>query len=151
MADATGPTHPYMLSSPACWDAYGEVLAREYQDPALFAACHRLTVDAYALQHPGDPDDRRAARSVALHFASLYAINEQGRGFDEATVLLKRKVTHDFAPLPNINLIWTVTIADVRASSLAEHAGQVERWARCVYHGWAPLLAARTRKHLAAV
>ena len=32
-----------MESSPACWAAYGEVLAREYSDPAYFQV-HRLSV-----------------------------------------------------------------------------------------------------------
>jgi len=36
-----GPTHPYMRSSPACWARYGEVLAREFGDPAYFAL-HQL-------------------------------------------------------------------------------------------------------------
>jgi len=33
LPDAGGPTHPYMLSSPACWAAYGEVSSRAYLDP----------------------------------------------------------------------------------------------------------------------
>ena len=32
--DTTGPTHEYMESSPGCWQAYGDVLGREYSDPA---------------------------------------------------------------------------------------------------------------------
>ena len=67
-----GPTHQYMASSPGCWNAYGEVLAREYENPMLFGAVHRLTVDAYALQHPGDASDRRARQSVWVHYAALY-------------------------------------------------------------------------------
>lgn len=43
-AHIDGPTHEYMLSSPGCWAAYGEVLAREYSDNRL-ARLHRLTVD----------------------------------------------------------------------------------------------------------
>jgi len=49
---ADGPAHAYMLSSPGCWAAYGELLAREYSDSA-YRRLHRLSVDAYALQHPG--------------------------------------------------------------------------------------------------
>ena len=66
-----GPTHKYMLSSPGCWKAYGELLAREYGNPLLFGAVHRLTVDAYALQHPGNPSDRRATQSVWIHYVAL--------------------------------------------------------------------------------
>jgi hypothetical protein len=63
-----------MLGSPGCWAAYGRVLEREYSDPVLFGAAHRLTVDAYALQHPGDPRERRAVQSFWLHGASLWLV-----------------------------------------------------------------------------
>ena len=64
-----------MESSPSCWAAYGEVLAREYNDPAFMAA-HRLTVDAYAVQHPGRPSPQ-SIQSVALHLISLCLVLEQ--------------------------------------------------------------------------
>lgn len=64
-----GPTHRYMISSPGCWERYGELLAREYSDPALMVT-HRLSVDTYAVQHPGDLS-RRAIQSVGLHLARL--------------------------------------------------------------------------------
>ena len=67
-----GPTHAYMLSSPACWKIYGEILAREYSNGDYWQV-HRLTVDTYALQHPGKQDSR-AIQSVNVHLASLYLI-----------------------------------------------------------------------------
>ena len=60
--DIDGPVHRYMKSSPGCWAVYGEVLAREYEDPYFFEV-HRLTVDAYAVQHPGSTD-RQSIQSV---------------------------------------------------------------------------------------
>src|ERR1700688_1721358 len=62
-----GPTHEYVLSSPGCWAAYGEVLAREYRDYRL-ARLHRLTVDTYAVQHPGVnvPAARKIGRVASL-------------------------------------------------------------------------------------
>ena len=39
-----GPVHPYMESSPGCWAAYGELLAREYGG----AGDHREAVKAWA-------------------------------------------------------------------------------------------------------
>ena len=60
-----GPTHPYIGASPGCWAIYGEVLAREYGEYA-YPPVHRLTVDAYAAQHPGVPS-RRSIQSVAIH------------------------------------------------------------------------------------
>lgn len=76
-----GPVHRYMESSPSCWVAYGEVLARECSDPALMAA-HRLTVDAYAVQHPGRPSPQ-SIQSVALHLISLCVVLFEEMGFDD--------------------------------------------------------------------
>ena len=69
-----GAVHDYMLSTPGCWAAFGEVLNREYCDPALFALSHRLSVDAFAIQHPGRIDDRRAVQSLWLHATSLWLV-----------------------------------------------------------------------------
>ena len=68
--DIDGPTHNYMLSSPACFAAYTEVLAFEYSDPLLMRT-HRLTIDAFAIQHPGDAISRQAIPSVGLDLARL--------------------------------------------------------------------------------
>lgn len=53
-----GPVHAYIPAPPGCWALYGEVLAREYSDRALWPT-HRLTVDAYAAQHPSGDDPRQ--------------------------------------------------------------------------------------------
>ena len=137
-----------MLSSPACWAAFGEVLMREYQDRALFTACHRLTVDAYALQHPGRADDRRAERSVWLHFASPHAIFDLGYELPKATTLLQRLATKDFPPLPILDAMWEVTMLDVQAAPAEDHVGSVGRWARSAYEDWTDLLTTRTREIL---
>jgi len=67
----TDVTHAYLDASPGCWARYGEVLAREYSDPKYFSV-HALTVDAYALQHPGQASPK-TTNSLNLHLASLYA------------------------------------------------------------------------------
>ena len=139
-----GPTHPYMLSSPACWAAYGEVLVREYSDPALFAAVHRLTVDAYALQHPGDPHDRRAVQSVSIHFAALDAIFNTGASHGDARAILLKLAGQDFSPLPPMPQML-VTVRDVAEAPLNEHAAKVEQWARTAHATWAPLLQSTLR------
>src|SRR5579871_2903462 len=72
----SGPVHPYMPSSPACWAAYGELLAAQYSDPAR-ARFHQVVVDTYAVQHP-DGDDPRAVQSVAVHLMTLYLFLECG-------------------------------------------------------------------------
>ena len=58
-----GPTHPYVLSSAGCWAAYGELLALEYED-RTYAVVNRLSVDTYAVQHPGIDRGRPATLSA---------------------------------------------------------------------------------------
>ena len=84
------PSHAYLGSSPACWALYGEVLAREYSDPA-YSRVHQLTVDTYAVQHPGVPA-RRSIQSVAVHLMTLCLVLEDGADPREGPKLHKRFV-----------------------------------------------------------
>lgn len=132
-----GTTHAYMASSPGCWDAYTAVLAREYQDPALFDRCHRLTVDAYAVQHPGNADERRARQSFWIHGASLWMVLRLGRAHAEATAALKTLAQGEFpAPPPPIG--FALQHAHVLAAPEAEHERQVRVWAEAALAGCAP-------------
>lgn len=131
-ADNDGPTHPYMLSSAGCWARYGQVLAREYGDPALFGAVHRLTVDAYALQHPGLPGDPRANRSVWIHFAALHAILSQGLSHADATARLAKIARHDFPPLPPAPR-HGITLASLNLATGSTHVAEITRWAEAAY------------------
>ena len=72
----TDETHQYIGASPACWSAFGEVLAREFGD-SEYGVVHRHTVDVYAVQHPGT-DDRRERQSVAIHLVGLCHWLEHG-------------------------------------------------------------------------
>ena len=63
-----GPTHDYMTASPASYARFMAVLANEYSNPALLAT-HRLSVDTYAVQHPGDGAERRMVQSACLSLA----------------------------------------------------------------------------------
>lgn len=135
-----GPVHGHLRSSPGCWALYGEVLAREYED-AAYMANHQLTVDAYAVQHPGDAPSRAARRSVHLHLASLCAALEHGRSPTEARNMLKRLADGDFEPewLEPPASPGSVTVADVHAAEGVEaHLAAVERWARSAWEAWAP-------------
>ena len=46
------PVLRYLESSPGCWAKFGALLTREYEN-AQYRTVHELTVDVYALQHPG--------------------------------------------------------------------------------------------------
>ena len=142
--DTGGATHRYIESSPGCWAAYGEVLAREYADPTLFARVHRRTVDTYAVQHPGQPSPQ-SIQSVALHLVSLCLVLEHGATPHEARVALQEG-THTKAryvwlsPPPSLGAI---TVADVcLATAPAAHEEAVRRWAGAVWSAWSPHHAA---------
>jgi hypothetical protein len=132
-----GTTHPYLGASAGCWALYGEILAREYGDPA-YSRLHQLTADTYAVQHPGAPE-RRSIQSVALHLMTLCLFLEDGVDPRRGPALHKRFVRERARfgwlepPRPN----GRITVADVhRAASPAEHERAVETWARDVWAAW---------------
>jgi hypothetical protein len=87
-ADLDGPVHEYMESSPGCWAAFGNVLARECEDRSLFPV-HRLSVDAYAVQHPGG-SSRKAIQSVGMHLSRLCMVFERGLSPEDANAAMLR-------------------------------------------------------------
>jgi hypothetical protein len=136
LAPCAGATHPYMLSSPSCWALFGDVLGREYLDPVRMAV-HKLTVDAYAVQHPGR-NEPRAVRSVWGHLASLYwqierqAPPEIARRAIAAVAAVADKLGWMEPPAPA-----SLTVADVAAAGDAsEHCASVRRWAEAVWNAW---------------
>jgi len=134
-----GPTHRYLESSPGCWKVYGEVLAREYSDPA-YARLHRLTVDTYAVQHPGRPNPQ-AIQSVAGHLISLCLVLERRKSMAEATKavgLVTRRKGHYMWLDPPCSM-GAVTVADVHmAQSIEAHLALVQKWAESAWSVWAP-------------
>lgn len=133
-----GPAHEYMESSPGCWHAFGVLLARMYEDPAL-SSVHRLSVDAYAVQHPGG-DSRQAIQSVGVHLARLCLFLEHGLAPEAANAAMLRvgKIKHTMVKLARPPSLGEVTVADVVAT--ADVAAQIEvarRWARSAWGAWA--------------
>lgn len=134
-----GPTHRYLKGSAGCWAVYGEVLASEFGD-AGFYAVHGLTVDAYALQHPGRPSPQ-TIQSAAVHLISLHLILT--RGDDAARSAAVRRRTKDrlasrFQWLEPPGPPGDVRVADVvGATDAAQHRARVERWAASVWEAWA--------------
>lgn len=134
----TGPTHPYLISSPACWELYSKVLAREYTNRD-YMPMHRYTVDAYAVQHPGEHNSE-ATKSIIGHLSSLYMMIEQGHTTDYATrnmsLLISRQSQHfrelsrpDNLGLLNIQDVWLAEDAD-------EHESIVTEWAISSWQAW---------------
>jgi hypothetical protein len=133
-----GPTHAYIGASPACWARYGELLAREYGELNLPAG-HRLTVDAYAVQHPGHPE-RRAIQSVAVHLIALHLVHDRGEPPAHVTARLGRII----ARLPRLHWLeppspnGTLTVLHPLAAGPADHHEHVLEWAADVWRAWTP-------------
>jgi len=136
LVPADGPLHRYMVSSPACWRHFGAILAREYSDPAWMVA-HRLTVDSYAVQHPGETSPQ-TAQSVAIHLMSLHAVLERGLDHAAARDLIVQHADHRrYAWLEPPAQRGSVTAADVALDAdAASHLAEVERWAASAWSAW---------------
>ncbi|MEK6748286.1 MAG: DUF5946 family protein [Pseudomonadota bacterium] len=135
--DIEGPVHRYMKSSPGCWAVYGEVLAREYSNPAFFEV-HRLTVDAYAVQHPGETD-RQSIQSVGVHLIQLCLFLEHGLTAENANdaMLEAGRYKHEFIWLEPPESLGSITAADVvKAKGLEEHKSIVRSWAQSSWDAW---------------
>jgi hypothetical protein len=126
-----------MESSPGCWARYGELLARAYAHPE-YMAVHQLSVDTYAVQHPGKPS-RQSIQSVALHLLSLHAVLEQSMTRHEAASFLKAcadKGRFTWLEPPAAHHQITV-LHPLRATSAADHATAVLQWANAAWQAWA--------------
>ena len=143
VADSDGPTHPYLGAAPGCWALYGEVLAREYGE-LRYPEIHRLTVDAYAAQHPGVPS-RRSIQSLAVHLVSLHLVLDRGIDPVHATGAIRRLLARRpcLAWLDPPPRLGATTVADLLgAGTAAEHERRVRSWAIDVWAAWAPHHAA---------
>ena len=134
-----GPTHRYLESSPACWAIYGEVLAREYSQPELMEV-HRLSVDAYAVQHPGR-ESVSTINSAAIHLMRLCLLCEEGLEMKYANTMMSilsddKRSFHWLTPPASMGAI---TVIDVwKTNSIEEHKKIVKEWALSTWQAWAP-------------
>jgi hypothetical protein len=127
-----------MESSPGCWHVYGEVLSREYSDPA-FRAVHRLTVDSYAVQHPGRPS-AQAIQSVCVHLISLHLVLERGLAVAYATRVMgaATRAKERFFWLKPPTSLGVVTVSDVAGvATPLQHEERVRAWAQAAWSAWA--------------
>jgi hypothetical protein len=132
-----GPTHPYIAANAACWALYGELLAYEYGQLG-YPECHRLTVDAYAVQHLVRRE-RRTIESLGTHLSGLYLVLERGMDGPQATAFKNRVATakpgfkwlNPPSPASALN-VWDVL--DMRREM--GHSDAVVAWARSVWEAW---------------
>ena len=135
--DIEGPTHRYMESSAGCWAAYGEVLAREYSN-AAYAVTHRLSVDTYAVQHPGHPSPQ-SIQSVARHLIRLCLLLEHKLEEHRANDAMLAATKSKFVWLTPPSRRGEITVAEVhRAANADEHIALVREWAQSAWAAWKP-------------
>ena len=111
-------------------------MAREYSDPH-FMRVHRLTVDAYAAQHPGKPE-RRSTQSVWVHLTGLFLVLEK-RLPDDHVRRVMSLITKEAGPLHWLEppIRFGCTVGDViQAPDAAAHAELVRQWADDVWRAW---------------
>jgi len=132
----TDETHAYIGASPACWAAFGELLAREFGDPA-HGWIHRHTVDVYTVQHPGT-DDRRQRQSVALHLIGLCHWLEHGMDMRRLNPITQRLASENRDwPWLTPPTTYELTVQDALASTNAdEHGAIVRMWADAAWEAW---------------
>lgn len=153
--DVKGSVHRYMSSSPGCWKLFGEVLEKEYSDPA-YRKNHRITVDAYAVQHPGDPSPQ-SIQSVNLHLASLCLIFEKGFNVKKADKGLTRlaKYKKELLWLEPPASMGRMDVTDLlQATNAEEHCRLVLEWGRSAWKAWEahhPVIRAFIERHSAVV
>lgn len=139
MPDIEGPVHRYVPSAPGCWKVFGEVQA----DESLrfgYPPAHRLVVDAYMAQHPGDGQDRRERQSVFAHLVALCALLERSVTPDRVTRLLGAVVRSraDFPALARPDRPSAVTVLRmVGAGDLNDYSARAWEWAAAVWGSWA--------------
>lgn len=137
--DVAGPVHKYVPSAPGCWQLFGQIQA----DEALrfgYPRVHRLVVDAYMAQHPGDGHDRRDRQSVFVHLAGLYAVLEQQMDPAQATNVLRRVLRHhdEFTVLARDEGPGELNVTHlVGARDLADYENRAVAWGRGVWQAWA--------------
>ena len=121
----------------ACQTLFDEVLAREFGD-FRYGRIHRLTVDAYALQHPADY--MHSAKSYAAHLTGMYAALEGHSGAETNQAVqqwlngpkgLKRP------PEPPQRQRGALTVAHVHEAVDPEgHVRRVREWAQSIWDAW---------------
>lgn len=131
-----GAMHSYIGASAGCWAAFGELLAREFQDPG-YGWIHRHTVDVYTVQHPG-VDGRRQRQSVAVHLIGLCHWLEHGLGMARLNPITQR-LASDGREWPRLTppASYGLTVLDALAATDAgEHERLVRRWGESVWQAW---------------
>jgi hypothetical protein len=135
--EVEGPSHRYMLASPGCWAAYGSLLGGALAGVELPDPFGSMTVDAYAVQHPGEPNPQ-AIQSVWVHLVALHLVLEEGWPSSQLVRIrrLGAATSSGLRWLPPPASMGPVTAIDVAESPPAEAAKRVQAWVEAAWAAW---------------
>lgn len=135
--DIEGPTHRYMLAAPGCWAAYSVVLGGAALPDDVPEPHRSLTVDAYAVQHPGEPN-AQAIQSVWVHLITLHLALE--RDWPPTRLVIIRRTAADatstrpwLEPPPAMG---AATAIDVASAAEGDVADTVRAWVEGAWDAW---------------
>jgi len=119
-----------------CLKIFEEILAREFSD-YRYGRIHRLTVDAYSLQHPDKY--MRSGKSFAAHLTGMCAALEAEDALSTNQAVQQWLSTNPRVEKPahlperrgDLNITYVHGAADAD-----EHISRVREWARDVWAAW---------------
>lgn len=121
-----------------CAGLFDEILVREFGD-YRYGRVHRLTVDAYSLQHPDKY--MRSGKSFAAHLTGMCAALEHAEDAPAVNQRVQKWLSTNPAvarPAQLPSPRGSLTVAHVHAAADAdEHVRRVRQWARDVWAAWA--------------
>ena len=132
-----GQVEPYGNSSAACWSSFGEVMAREFSGAAYFAS-HRLSVDAYMVQHQIQTS-RSSIRSLWLHLVGLYLMLDRAASSKYVASVQNRLTTpkREFPRLDPAAKNASITVERLKETSdPIAHKEAAKEWALAVWNSW---------------
>ena len=115
---------------------FTEVIGAEFGNAVLFGQVHQITVDTYAVQHAGGP---HPDKSMAVHLAGMYLVQEQGVPPTRVPKLLQQLVSRaeSWPHFPPPADRGRLTIFDVAmAVGLEGHIGAAREWGASVWRSW---------------
>jgi hypothetical protein len=119
-----------------CLKIFEEIIAKEFSD-YRYGKIHRLTVDAYSLQHPDKY--MRSGKSFTAHLTGMCAALEGEDALSINQVVQRwlstnpqvEKPTHLPERRGTLNITYIHSAADAD-----EHVRRVQKWARDVWGAW---------------
>ncbi len=137
-----GPTHRYIGASAGCWAIFS-ALSNAGEPPLTPAPTNALLIDAYAVQHPGQPS-AQAIQSVAVHLLALYAVLVKGVAVDRA-VWVRQQALREGKTGKRGRFDWltpplfsgTLTVADiVKEPTVAARTDRAAQYINLVWSVW---------------